>query len=138
MRFVRPFMATSILKTEFFIPISSDEKGATSGFRLLANHLVSFFFLTLSGDSFGLLSWPLYPLLYPTGWVYGVQTAWPRFPPASAVSCRAVSSNTDGEGKFNLTSLLSMGHHVTIYIYIYTSIVYIKSHFSWQSLNWFR
>ena len=37
-------MATSVLKTAFFIPISADEKGA-SGFRVLANHLASFFFL---------------------------------------------------------------------------------------------
>ena len=36
MRFARPFTATSVLKTEFFIPISSLEKGATSGFRVLA------------------------------------------------------------------------------------------------------
>ena len=55
MRFARPFTATSILKTEFFIPTSSDEKDTTSGFRVLANNLASFFFLTLSGDSFGLL-----------------------------------------------------------------------------------
>ena len=48
-------------------------------FRVLANHLASFFFLTLSGDSFGLLSWPLYLLLCPTGWGYGVQIAWRTF-----------------------------------------------------------
>ena len=65
MRSARLFTATSVLKTEFFIPISSDEKDTTSGFTVLANHLASFFFLTLSGDSFGLLSWPLHPLLYP-------------------------------------------------------------------------
>ena len=35
---------TAVLKTAFFIPISADEKGA-SGFRILANHLASFFFL---------------------------------------------------------------------------------------------
>ena len=35
---------TSVLTTAFFIPISADEKGA-SGFRVLANHLASFFFL---------------------------------------------------------------------------------------------
>ena len=112
-----PFTATSVLKTEFFIPISSDEKDTTSGFRVLASHLASFFFLTLSGNSFRLLSWPLHPFLCQPAWVYGVQIAWPRFPPTSAVSRRAVSSNTNGEGKLNLTSLLSMGHHVTIYIW---------------------
>ena len=31
-------------ETEFFIPISADEKDATSGFRVLANRLASFFF----------------------------------------------------------------------------------------------
>ena len=35
---------TAVRKTAFFIPISADEKGA-SGFRVLANHLASFFFL---------------------------------------------------------------------------------------------
>ena len=52
---IRPLTTTSVLKTEFFFPISADEKGA-SGFRVLANHVPSFFSLTLSGDSFGLLS----------------------------------------------------------------------------------
>ena len=32
-------------KTEFLFPISADEKGATSVFRVLANHSASFFFL---------------------------------------------------------------------------------------------
>ena len=51
-----------------FSPISSDEKGTTSGFRVLANHLASFFVphLPLSYYLFGLLYWPLYPLLCPT------------------------------------------------------------------------
>ena len=57
---IRPLTATSVLKTEFFIHISSGEKGATSVFRVLANHLASFFFLTLSCNSFGLLYWPLW------------------------------------------------------------------------------
>ena len=56
MKFACPSTATSALKTEFFTPISADEKGAISGFRVLANHSTSFFFFTLSGDSFGLLS----------------------------------------------------------------------------------
>ena len=47
-------------------------------------------------------------------WGCGVQIAWPLFPTASAVSCRAVSSNTDGEGKLNLTSFLSVAYHVTL------------------------
>ena len=46
-------------------------------------------------------------------WGYGVRIAWPRFPTASAVSHRAVSSNTDREEKLNLTSLLSVAYHVT-------------------------
>ena len=35
----RPLTVTSILKTKFFIPISSDEKGTTSGAEASANHL---------------------------------------------------------------------------------------------------
>ena len=56
-------------KLKFFIPISSDEKTTTSGFRVLAYHLASFFFLHFPQPcySFGLLYWPLYPLLYPPG-----------------------------------------------------------------------
>ena len=57
----RPLTVTSVLKTEFFIPISFDERDTTSGFTVLANHLASFFFLTLSGNSFGLLYGPLCP-----------------------------------------------------------------------------
>ena len=65
----RPLTVTSVRKTEFFIPISSDKKVTTSGFRVLAYHLASFFFLhpPLSCYSFGLLYWPLCPLLYPPG-----------------------------------------------------------------------
>ena len=70
--------ATHVLKTPFFFPISADEKGA-SGFRVLANHLASFFFLTLSGYSFGLLSWSLCPFSTQPTWGYGVQIAWPWF-----------------------------------------------------------
>ena len=47
-------------------------------------------------------------------WGYGVQIAWPRFPTTSAISRRAVRSNTDEEGKLNLTSFLSVAYHVTI------------------------
>ena len=43
---------TAVLKTEFFIPMT---KKTTSIFRVLANHSASFSFLTLSGDSLGLL-----------------------------------------------------------------------------------
>ena len=62
-------LSLSVLKIKFFFPISSDEKGTTSGFRVLANHFPSFFFLhlPLSCYSFGLLYWPLYPLLCPPG-----------------------------------------------------------------------
>ena len=38
-RSARPFTPTSVLKTEFFIPISSDEKGTTSDAKASANHL---------------------------------------------------------------------------------------------------
>ena len=37
-RSARPLTATSVLKTKFFIPISSDEKGTTSGTKASANH----------------------------------------------------------------------------------------------------
>ena len=85
MRFARPLTVTSVLKTEFFIPISADGKGATSGFRVLANHLASFFFLTLSCDSFGLLSWPLHPLLYPIR-SQSVNISWLSFWPGLVTS----------------------------------------------------
>ncbi len=39
-----PFTATSVPKLTFFIPISADEKGCNFRFRILANHLASFFF----------------------------------------------------------------------------------------------
>ena len=51
-----PFTATSVPKLISFIPISTDEKWCYFRFRILANHLASFFFLPLSGDSLGLLS----------------------------------------------------------------------------------
>ena len=35
----RPFTATSVLKTKFFIPISSDEKGTTSSVKASTNPL---------------------------------------------------------------------------------------------------
>ena len=38
-RSARPFTATSVLKTKFSIPISSDKKGTTSGAKAFANHL---------------------------------------------------------------------------------------------------
>ena len=41
----RPLMATSVLKTDFLIPISADKKGCYFCFRVLANHSASFFFL---------------------------------------------------------------------------------------------
>ena len=88
MRSAHPFTVNCALKTEFFILISSDERATTSSFRVLA-----IFFLTLSGDSFGLLSWPLCPLLYPTrsqsvniswlsfwpGFVTSAERNWPTF-----------------------------------------------------------
>ena len=39
-----PFTATSVPKLIFFIPISAHEKGRYFRFRILANHLASFFF----------------------------------------------------------------------------------------------
>ena len=55
MKFACPFMESSVFKTDLLIPISADEKGATSilGFRPIIYLSSS---LTLSGDSFRLLS----------------------------------------------------------------------------------
>ena len=135
MRFTCPFTATSILKTEFFIPISSDEKGATSGFRVLANHLASFFFLTLfrrfiratilnsmsPSLSTRLVLWSADSLTYIlTEFVTSAARNWPFI----HLSFRPVNSNTEGYWEIDLTSLLSVADHVTIYIYIY---IYIYS-----------
>ena len=59
----RPLTATSFLKNDFLIPISADEKGATSALGLwpIIWPLSSSF--TLSGDSFGLLYVPIPPSL---------------------------------------------------------------------------
>ena len=59
-----------------------DEKGTTSGIRVLANHLASFSFLhlPLSCYSLGLLYWPLYPLLCPTR-SQSVGSSWLSFWP---------------------------------------------------------
>ena len=38
-RSARPLMATSVLKTKLFFPLSLDEKGTTSGAKASANHL---------------------------------------------------------------------------------------------------
>ena len=95
-------------QTDFFIPISSDEKGTTSGAKASANHLAPCSFSTSSGHA---TQWPTF-LLRPPG--YGVQVVWPLSPTASAVSRWAVSSNTEGEGRLNLTSPLSVAYHVTV------------------------
>ena len=73
----RPLTATSVLKTAVFIPISADEKGA-SGFRVLANHLASFFFphpVRRFVRSTVLTS--VCPLLHPRRYI--VHIAWPTF-----------------------------------------------------------
>ena len=41
-RSARPLTATSVIKTEFFFPLSSDEKGTTSGAKAPANHLAPY------------------------------------------------------------------------------------------------
>ena len=129
MRSTRPFTVTSVLKTEF--PLT--KKDNTSDFRVLANHLTSFFFLTLSGDSFGLLSWPLCPILYPTrsqsvssSWLSfwsGFVTSFNRhvgeltYIPYSSLngqSLRSVNSNTKGYWEIDLTSLISVVDYVTV------------------------
>ena len=110
MRFACPSSATSVLKTEFFIPISADEKGATSGFRVLTNHLASFFFLTLSGDSFGFHS-DLDSLL-----PINRQVEELTYIPNSSFngqSLMSVNSNTKGYWEIDHTSLLSVVDHVT-------------------------
>ena len=46
-----PFTATSVLKNEFFISISSDEKATTSGAKASANHLAPSSSSTSSGHA---------------------------------------------------------------------------------------
>ena len=74
MRFARPFTAISILKTDFFLSISADEKGATSIFRALANNSASFSFLhPVRRFIQTTISIQYIPLLYPSG--HRVQTS---------------------------------------------------------------
>ena len=49
-RFALLFTATSVFKTDFLIPISADEKGCYFRFRILANHLASFFCQAIRSD----------------------------------------------------------------------------------------
>ena len=63
----RPLMATSVLKTKFFIPISADEESYFR-FRVLANHLASFFFLhPVRRFLRATILTSVYPFLYPSG-----------------------------------------------------------------------
>ena len=84
-------------KTEFFFPISAEEKGA-SGFRVLA----SFFFFTLTGDSFGLSLFIRVRLWSTDSLTYILISSFNGQP------LGPVNSNTEGLGKF-LISLLSVG-----------------------------
>ena len=43
-------MAISVFKTDFLIPISADKKGCYFRFRILANHLASFFCQAIRSD----------------------------------------------------------------------------------------
>ena len=70
-RSARPFTAISVLKTKFFIPISADEKGTTSGVKASTNHLAPSSSSTSSGHA---TQWPAF-LLRPPG--YGVKVVWP-------------------------------------------------------------
>ena len=106
-RSARPLTTTSVLKTKFFIPISSGEMGTTYGAKASANHLAPSSSFTSFGEA---TQWPTF-LLRPPG--YGVQVVWSLFPTASAVSRWAVSSNTEGERRLNLTSPLSGAYLVT-------------------------
>ena len=92
---------TAILKTEFVTPISADEKGATSGFRVQANHSASFFF-TLSGDSFGLLSLSTRLRLWSTDSLTYILISFFNGQPSGPVN-----SNTEGVGEISYFSPLS-------------------------------
>ena len=70
-RFAHLFMATSVFKTDFLIPLSADEKGWYFHFRILANHFASFFFSV--GWFLRTTICPVYPSLYPSG--HRVQTS---------------------------------------------------------------
>ena len=114
-------------KTDFLIPISADEKGATSalGYWPIIRPLSSSF--TLLGDSFRLLYVTIPPSLsirsqsanicwlsFWPGFVTSPARNWPTFLFLfSTVSLwRLVNSNTEGLGNF-LISLLSVVDHVT-------------------------
>ena len=59
---LHPLTTTSSSKTNFLIPYFRwQKKGAISAFGILANHLASIFFLSLSGDSLRLLYVPCTP-----------------------------------------------------------------------------
>ena len=49
-RFAHLFTGTSVFKTDFLIPISADEKGCYFCFRILFNHLASFFCQAIRSD----------------------------------------------------------------------------------------
>ena len=57
-RSARPLTATSVLKTKFFIPISSDEKDTTSSAKASANHLAPSSSSSSSGRA---IQWPAFP-----------------------------------------------------------------------------
>ena len=129
-------------KLIFFIPISAEEKGCYFRFRILANHLASFFFLhlfwqfvrtTISSTRARLRGTD--SLTYILYFLQQASQSWPTFLiPLLMVSLwRPVNSNTEGLGKF-LISLLSVVDHMTIYIYIYIYI-YILYKSDWKKLN---
>ena len=102
----RPLTATSVLKTKFFIPISADEKVCYFRFRILANHLASFFFLhpvrrfvrtTISSTRVGFRSTDSLTYI-----LYFLQQAGPKVGPTFLILLlrvslwRPVNSNTEG------------------------------------------
>ena len=125
-RSARPLTMTSVLKTKFFIPISSDETGTTSDAKASANHLVP----SSSSSSPGRATqWPAFPSSSYQVEVMGcryldLQSNWIRYFVQQAgreeltfIHILLLTVNLWGllrrVGEIDLTSLLSVAYHVT-------------------------
>ena len=71
-RSARPFTVTSLLKTQFFIPIFTDEKGTTSGAKTSANHFAPFFLISISPGH--ATQWPTFLLRPPNLGLWSVDS----------------------------------------------------------------
>ena len=101
MRLAYLFMAISALKTDFLIPISADEKGCYFRFRILANHLASFFCQAISSDYLRSQNANICWLSFWPGFVTSAARNWPTFLFLflTVSLWRPVNSNTEGVGE---------------------------------------